>query len=108
MKKQKWEQVGLIGVDAGLCWLGDPCYIIHPDKIPDALGKDWGEFCAAITDVDNKQFNYDMGHPGLGVCVSTGWGDGVYPVEVLREGEEGRIAEVRVRFIIDEEEDHAL
>ena len=31
MKNKKWEEVGLIGVDAGLCWLGDPCYCVTPD-----------------------------------------------------------------------------
>jgi len=41
--------------------------------------------------------NYALGHPGLGVVVSTGYGDGEYPVEV-RRNEDGRIAEVRVRF----------
>ena len=26
---EEWEHIGEIGVDAGLCWLGDPCYILH-------------------------------------------------------------------------------
>ena len=95
---EKWEQIGVIGVDAGLCWLGDPCYVLHTDKTPKSIGKNWSEFCDIITKKDNHQFNYDAGHPGLGVVVSTGYGDGCYPVEI-RRNDEGRIAEVRVKFV---------
>lgn len=49
----EWEYAGGFGVDAGLCWIGDPCYILHKqansekehDQLPSTLGKDWGEFC---------------------------------------------------------------
>ena len=103
MKNKKWETVGTIGVDAGLCWIGDPCYIIHPDKRPKDLGKTWGEFVDKLSDCSNsRQFNYDAGHPGLGVTVDTGYGDGEYPVEV-RRSKDGLIAEVRVVFINEKE-----
>lgn len=104
MKDQKWEQVGEIGVDAGLCWIGDPCYVLHPDVAPKAIGKNWKEFCQRLDGEQYpiaKQFNYDLGHAGLGVCVSTGYGDGTYPVEIRRD-EDGRIAEVRVKFLGDD------
>ncbi len=108
MINKTWEMVGYIGVDAGLCWLGDPCYILHRDDLPDSIGKDWDGFCSILSKVEPRprtwSFDYDMGHEGLGVCVSTGWGDGMYPVEV-RKNREGRIAEVRVVFITDEAED---
>jgi hypothetical protein len=103
--KTKVIKVGEIGVDAGLCWIGDPCYILHPQEPPKAIGKDWGEFCKQLGDdyPTAKQFNYDLGHPGLGVVVSTGYGDGVYPVyAAIREG---RIAKVWVDFFGDEEPD---
>ena len=48
------------------------------------------------------QFNYDLGHPGLGVVVSTGYGDGVYPV-YAEFNDEGRIAAVTVEFIEPDE-----
>ncbi len=32
MNKTKWEKIGQIGVDAGLCWIGDPCYILHKEE----------------------------------------------------------------------------
>lgn len=110
-------KAGEIGVDAGLCWIGDPCYI-HPDggkrELPKEFGKTWSEFCSRLHAKERdhgggptmEQFNYDMGHPGLGVCVSTGFGDGVYPVyaEIVDEGPMGkRIKSITVEFL--EEDD---
>lgn len=100
------RQIGEIGVDAGLCWIGDPCYILHADPAPKAIGQDWGAFCDILHEGDLyptcKQFNYDLGHPGLGVVVSTGYGDGVYPV-FAEFNDEGRVARVCVEFIADDE-----
>jgi hypothetical protein len=101
------KQIGEIGVDAGLCWIGDPCYILHSEPTPKALGKDWEEFCSNLHDDDqyptSKQFNYDLGHAGLGVVVSTGYGDGVYPV-YAEFSDDGRIANVCVEFIDQDDE----
>ena len=107
MKNKIWEEVGVIGVDAGLCWLGDPCYILPDDasERTDVI-KDWSKFCDAIKDKDTHQFQYNMGHDGLGVVVSTGWGDGEYPV-LIRRNKAGRIAEVRVVFDTDSARDIA-
>jgi hypothetical protein len=101
---EEWEHIGEIGVDAGLCWLGDPCYVFHKENPPVEIGTDWSGFCDILKDkemFDNKQhaqFNYDLGHNGLGVCVSTGYGDGCYPV-LAKFNKEGRIAEVKITFI---------
>jgi hypothetical protein len=94
-----WKKIGNFGVDAGICWIGDPCYILHTDKPPKTIGKDWSEFCELTLEEDYplyKSFNYDMGHEGLGVCVSTGWGDGFYPVyaRILN----GRIMQIFIDF----------
>lgn len=83
-KRVEIKLVGYIGVDAGLCWIGDPCYILK-DSIEaryKSLGKNWAEFCANLPSNGPvlKSFKYDAGHEGLGVCVSTGFGDGTYPV----------------------------
>jgi hypothetical protein len=99
----EWEEIGEVGVDAGLCWIGDPCYILHTNTPPKAIGTTWHEFCAKVIN-DHTQFNYDIGHTGLGVCVSTGYGDGSYPVYIKRDPDTGRIAEVRVAFISNEDE----
>jgi hypothetical protein len=42
------------------------------------------------------QFNYDAGHAGLGVVVSTGYGDGMYPVVATMK--DGRVQKVEIRF----------
>lgn len=102
-----WTLVGHFGVDAGLCWIGDPCYILHKDKdhvwqprpdmeplvtkaegLPESLGKDWGDFVDKLyADGESgptlKSFPYALGHEGLGICTSTGYGDGEYPVYAL-------------------------
>ena len=105
------KQIGEIGVDAGLCWIGDPCYILHKQQPPKAIGTSWGEFCDILREDDQyptcKQFAYDLGHAGLGIVVSTGYGDGVYPV-YAEFNDEGRIARVWVEFIgQDDESDEA-
>jgi hypothetical protein len=94
--------IGEIGVDAGLCWIGDPSYILHTEHPPKATGKSWDEFCEILRADDQyptcKQFCYDLGHAGLGIVVSTGYGDGVYPV-YADFNDEGRIAKVWIEFI---------
>jgi len=101
----EWKKVGVIGVDAGLCWVGDPCYILHKDEPPKDIGKSWGEFCDIITPLDESgtvQLNYDLGSPGLGVVVSTGYGDGEYPV--YAKIVHGRVEEIRVVFVGEDED----
>ena len=103
MKDINWEQVGIIGVDAGLCWIGDPCYIMGKDT-NEQPAETWEAFCDLLQKNEvngTMQWNYKMGHAGLGVTVSTGWGDGEYPVFIKRN-KEGRIAEVKVVFDTDD------
>jgi hypothetical protein len=103
--------IGEIGIDAGLCWIGDPSYILHTERPPKAIGKSWDEFCD-ILHRDKRyptfmQFPYDLGHRGLGIVVSTGYGDGLYPV-FAEFNDEGRIAKVCVEFIgQDDDSDEA-
>jgi hypothetical protein len=100
-KAETVKQVGEITVDAGLCWVGDPCYILHRESAPKAIGTDWEKFCEILHSeghITHKQFNHDRGHAGLGVVVQTGYGDGIYPV-YAKFNELGRIARVWVDFI---------
>lgn len=105
---ETWVRIGDVGVDAGMIWLGDPCYILHRDEgqEPVDVGKDWSEFCERFheraKDTGTAQFAYNMGHDGLGVCVNSGLGDGVYPVEARYEDDPNwgkRVAEVRIKFL---------
>jgi hypothetical protein len=98
--------VGHIGVDAGLCWIGDPCYIMGEDASDNP--QTWDDFCKSLGNEHPtmKSFNYTAGHEGLGVCVSTGFGDGSYPVyaTISDEGEWGkRIKSITVVFIEEDE-----
>jgi hypothetical protein len=91
--------IGHIGVDAGLCWIGDPCYVVSKDS---SFSYDkWTDFLAEVlkeeTNPKLKQFNYSSGNPGLGVCVTAGYGDGFYPVYATVIN--GVVHEVTVKFV---------
>jgi len=73
-----WARVGLIGVDSGLCWVGDPCYIRK--GIENATGKSWDELFVTPP-INYAGYQFKNGVDGLGVCVGTD-GDGCYPVYV--------------------------
>jgi len=98
------EQVGHIAVDAGLCWVGDPCYVLPDDASNADQVRDWEAFCNSVANSQTTQFRFNHGHIGLGVAVSTGWGDGMYPVYVEYSAE-GRVAKVEVVFINEDEEE---
>jgi hypothetical protein len=102
-RETDWVEVGEIGVDAGLCWVGDPCYILHKKKgeAPNTLGKDWYGFCNELHERMNNQvasfpYGKNDSRDGLGVVVRTGHGDGCYPVYVKYR--DGIVAEVKVVF----------
>lgn len=101
MKLLGWELAGTFGVDSGLCFISDPCYCVTPDADCHPA-KTWPEFCNKIDNPEMDKngyqaFNYPLGHNGLGVCVSTGYGDGEYPVYV-KKNEEGRVMRILIKF----------
>ena len=101
--KNNREFIGEIGIAAGLCWIGDPCYVFGENR-PKEIGKDWKGFCSALKEKgmyekQTAQFNYDLGHAGLGVATSTGFGDGCYPVYATFD-KDGRVAKIEIEFII--------
>jgi len=101
-----WVKVGEIGIDSGLCWIGDPCYVIHGGSRKfKELGVSWKEFVAnqfekekdndkSVNGVAQYKYNHDA--PGLGICAPTGGGDGTYNVYARYVG--GKIAELKVVF----------
>jgi len=99
MKIPKRELVGHVGVDAGLIYIGDPCYEIGNDTEGKFQGT-WSDFCGFLNANEKKgvtKIPFPLGHEGQAVIVSSGYGDGNYPVYVEREN--GRIARVIVEFM---------
>jgi uncharacterized protein (UPF0297 family) len=95
----KEERVGSVYVDAGIVMLGDPCYTL-PDSASSRndVAKNWGDFCNAL--YDTKTIAPDVWEPfgeGTAIVVSSGYGDGEYPVYVTRN-QEGRVMSLRVDF----------
>jgi len=107
LDRSEWKLVGHFGVSAGLCWIGDPCYILHTENgLPKTLGKDWGDFCNGLGEdyPTLKSYGYEAGHEGLGICVDTGFGDGSYPVYARVTEEAGwgkRVAQIFIDFMGD-------
>lgn len=77
-----WEDVGEVGVDSGLIWIGDPCYI----GVPAPKGFFGGP--------------QPMEYPE-GVLTPAGYGDGSYRVYVQRK--DGRVMKIMVDFAQEEE-----
>lgn len=97
-----WEYVGAIGVDAGIMYLGDPCYILQDrNETPN-----YEEFISdkVMEDVNKKGAGIYKNFVGA-VC-STGFGDGSYDVFIkkYKAGKWGtRVAEMKVVFIGEDE-----
>ena len=89
-----WTEVGVIGVDAGCVLLGDPCYWMKEEDYDKYILEAYSKKQSMT-----HQIKYDMGHKGKGMIISSGYGDGLYPVET-KFNKEGRVKEVRIRFIV--------
>ena len=111
-RKNGRYKVGEVGVDAGMVMVGDPCYL---DKFTDH------DFDDAKVEAQKASGKYDYSYSGacaatlsdngagqLGrgdaVAVSSGYGDGVYPVYATYN-HEGRIVKLEVIFDADSDED---
>lgn len=107
--KPQWEPVGVIGVDSGLCWIGDPSYCVTPDA-PEHPANTWETFLEKLDEKQHRtkdesvaQWFFGLDHPGLGVSIAAGGGDGVFPV-LVRRNHEGQVIEARVIFLAEEAE----
>lgn len=93
-----------IAVDAGVVWIGDPCYVLGDDASNRV--KDWLDFCDKI---GNDSVSTPLGE-GTGVCVSSGHGDGTYEVSIEQD-HHGIVTRVVIDFMSgcewdnDDEED---
>ena len=87
----KWQKVGEIGGHAGLCMVGDPCYVSYNNHQNHPV-HNWQKFCNAMEVADTVQLDAH-----LGVVVTSGIGDGIYPVYIKRSAN-GTIMELKVVF----------
>ena len=96
------KQIGTVSVDAGLIWIGDPCYVLGDDASHRVTN--WSDFCDKLYGDNMKDgFSEPLGN-GVGVAVSSGYGDGEYPVfaEFSDEGDWGiRVKSITIEFIED-------
>ena len=100
---QIWESAGYFVTDKGMMWLGCPHPFIEGTENPKDIGENWEAFTQNVQEkMDSTgcfaQFRRNDGENGLGMVISTGFGDGMYPVQI-RRSPEGEIAELRVLFI---------
>jgi len=114
MAKSKRVKIGECGVDAGMIYMGDPCYVHHTPlgrTGDDPDDKHWREFLAGIAGpegyleshatVMGRMVRADgtVAHEfPAGVCVVTGHGDGCYPV-YAEFAEDGAIKSVTIEFL---------
>lgn len=92
-------EIGTCSVDAGMLLLGDPCYVIGRREGPET----WDAFLHRLHASNPKGGDAPYWHlPDTGCVVTTGYGDGEYPVHVTLSGD-GRVKNVTVTFIKDEE-----
>ena len=97
----RWQEIGVVGVDSGTITITD--YVTHPTVQPKA----WIEKLEQEGRLSEapliEQLNFVLGHAGAGMVVSTGMGDGVYPVYAKIGNVPGgwgvRVKEVKVVFI---------
>jgi hypothetical protein len=85
---QDGELVGHVGVDSGMVWLGDPCYLAGEE----------GDLVDAILHGQTGGVSTPRGDLG-GIAVPTAYGDGVYSVFAHRD-DDGRIVRLEVDFAI--------
>ena len=100
------KQIGTVFVDAGLIWVGDPCYVMGDDSTNRVT--DWQAFCRELE--TSGQYDNSYSAPlglGVGLAIESGFGDGEYPVfvEFSDEGDWGsRVKSVTIEFIGDDDE----
>jgi hypothetical protein len=102
--------IGGFAVDSGQAITGDPCYLDkwipwneETDKF-ETHTEHKGEY--GYLGACNMTLENEYGELGLGKAVvfNTGHGDGYYPVYATLD-ENGRVAEITVKFITDEDDE---
>ena len=98
----EWQRIGDVPVDTGRLVLVDPMNLDDVSQHEEVLARHLED---EDSDSEPTSMTYELVTNEIGVAVamvlSTGLGDGVYPVEARFEEAAGaiRIAEIRVRFL---------
>lgn len=101
MTIERLQRIGTVGVDAGMLYLGDPCYVIDAP-----LGRRaWDQFLKEIGGPEGYLESHAVVEGEAvtgqrfpaGLVVVSGGGDGEYPVYAEFDGE-GRIARLVIDF----------
>ena len=92
-----WSVIGHVPVDAGCLMLMDPCYLRDRLFAGSEQIESWYDD-AVVDHAEETHWAVKHHDERYGHIVSTGYGDGFYPIEA-RFNSEGLIAEVRIRFI---------
>lgn len=99
------EEIGTVYVDAGMVWVGDPCYVLGEDASHPT--KEWHDFCELLDKAGQfegeKRYSTPFGK-GIGFAIESGYGDGEYPVYV-EKNRDGRVSRVVIDFETDEPEE---
>ena len=109
--KEERIKLGVVGVDSGQLLISDPCYIDSQwqneefDEKKVKSNFSYNACCKKTLKENGGQLNFQLGHPGVGVVFSSGFGDGVYEVyaTVKDYGNQGgkRISKVEIILIED-------
>jgi len=108
--------VGHCGVDSGQIMFADPCYVkdfrmemdeadgeFTADLKPDSRGNYPFTYNGASSATCSKEQAGQLGN-STAVVMSSGWGDGCYPVYVKYD-DDGRVASATIVFLSDDEDD---
>lgn len=89
------KTIGYCGVDSGQLLIADPCYLKDwraGDYVPER-GAD-NDYSLACETTQNENMGGEVGR--IGVAVSTGYGDGEYPV--VAHYKDGRVQKITITF----------
>ena len=103
-------KIGEVGVDTGMIWIGDPCYLQDTNETNRNIFSNWDGFINWFHGAEPLERDKPHHSPPLtkqypkekGVIASTGFGDGVYTVyaKFTKDKHMGRrVAEIRVVFL---------
>lgn len=92
-----WVKIGECGVDSGQIMIVDPCYVLVDDDREEKNGYTYRELLEEWNKVDWRPLHLNVQD---GVVVSSGYGDGLYPV--YAKYKDGRVSAVKIDFIGEE------